>query len=157
MTERYILQFPCGINITIFPTGIAGDGIKNIEMSDFKARIRAAFQTYTQGTNPEYIMHDKLAFLNLIRDLNFNVTGKEILNERIRDELDENNDCCIDDINDTESIEGMIDEGIYRYSKEWYIWSGNRHVDEKVCDLVGQAIKIVMDYTPDERGENHGR
>ena len=146
MTERYILQFPRGIAITIFPHDMSQ--FHQFEFWEyFREQIKKSFRDYTNGTNPDYIIQDKLSFINLIRELNFNVSGKQIVNERIREEFDDKNEAYLEDISDTNSIEEMIDEGLCRYQKEWNRWSGDKHVDEIVCILVADAIKTVMEYS----------
>lgn len=146
MTERYILQFPRGIAITIFPHDTRQ--FKKSEFwEDFRTQIKKSFRDYTAETNPEYYVEDKLSFINLIRELNFNVSGKQIVNERIREEFDDKNEVYLEDVSDTNSIEEMIDEGLYRYKKDWSRWSGDKHVDEIVCVLVAEAIKTVMEYS----------
>ena len=147
MAERYILQFPGGIAITIFPHDMSQ--FHQFEFwKDFREKIKKSFRDYTKETNPEYIVEDKLSFINLIRELNFNVSGKQIVNEYIREEFDDKNEAYLEDISDTDSIEEMIDEGLYRYKKDWNRWSGDKHVDETVCILVADAIKTVMEYPP---------
>lgn len=146
MTERYILQFPRGIAITIFPHDTRQ--FKKSEFwEDFRTQIKKSFRDYTAETNPEYYVEDKLSFINLIRELNFNVSGKQIVNERIREEFDDKNEVYLEDVSDTNSIEEMIDEGLYRYKKDWNRWSGDKHVDEIVCVLVAEAIRTVMEYS----------
>lgn len=146
MTERYILQFPRGIVITIFPHDMS-EFHQYKFWDDFRAQIKKSFSDYTKETNPEYIVEDKLSFINLIRELNFDVSGKQIVNEHIREEFDDKNEVYLEDISDTDSIEEMIDEGLYRYKKDWNRWSGDKHVDEMVCALVADAIKTVMEYS----------
>lgn len=146
MTERYILQFPRGIAITIFPHDMSQ--FHQFEFwEDFRDKIKKSFMNYTKGTNPDYILQDKLTFINLIRELNFDVSGRQIVNERIREEFDDKNEVYLEDVSDTNSIEEMIDEGLYRYKKDWNRWSGDKHVDEMVCVLVADAIKTVMEYS----------
>ena len=146
MTERYILQFPRGITITIFPHDTRQ--FKKSEFwEDFRTQIKKSFMDYTAETNPEYYVEDKLSFINLIRELNFNVSGKQIVNEHIREEFDDKNEVYLEDVSDTNSIEEMIDEGLYRYKKDWNRWSGDKHVDEIVCVLVAEAIRTVMEYS----------
>ncbi|WP_292018415.1 hypothetical protein [Megasphaera sp. UBA4382] len=145
MAERYILQFPRGIAITIFPHDMSE--FHQFEFWEgFREQIKKSFRDYTKGTNPEYIVEDKLSFINLIRELNFKISGRQIVNEHIREEFDDKNEVYLEDISDTDSIEEMIDEGLYRYKKDWNRWSGDKHVDEMVCALVADAIKTVMEY-----------
>ena len=74
MTGRYVLQFPRGIVISIFPNDTSQ--FKQSEFwENFRARIKKAFAEYTEETNPDYIVQDKLEFIDLIRELNFNVSA----------------------------------------------------------------------------------
>ena len=80
MTGRYVLQFPRGIVISIFPNDTSQ--FKQSEFwENFRARIKKAFAEYTEETNPDYIVQDKLEFIDLIRELNFNVSAEQIINE----------------------------------------------------------------------------
>lgn len=146
MTERYILQFPRGIAITILPYDMSQFHQFGF-WEDFREKIKKSFRDYIKGTTPDYILQDKLCFINLIRELNFDVSGRQIVNEHIREEFDDKNEVYLEDVSDTNSIEEMIDEGLYRYKKDWNRWSGDKYVDEIVCVLVAEAIRTVMEYS----------
>lgn len=63
MTGRYVLQFPRGIVISIFPNDT--NQFKQSEFwENFRARIKKAFAEYTEETNPDYIVQDKLEFID---------------------------------------------------------------------------------------------
>lgn len=148
ISKRHILQFPGNINITVLPveSGIVNDD----KLAEFRKMIAEAFKEYTKGTKTEYIMQDKLSFIGWIRKLNFSVTGDEIVTEQIRLEFDENGIVEAGNIFDADRVEAMIDEAVYRYRRDWHHWSGDHHIDEPACILVGEAIKAVMDYMPDK-------
>ena len=146
MTGRYVLQFPRGIVISIVPNDTSQ--LKQSEFwENFRARIKKAFAEYTEETNPDYIVQDKLEFIDLIRELNFNVSAEQIINERMRNTFDYKNEVCSDDICDTNVIEELIDEGVSMYKRGWHHWSGDNHVDKIASVLVADAIKTVLEYS----------
>lgn len=147
MAERYILQFPRGVTVTIFPYDKSPLEDKEFLM-DFKRKITHSFAEYTKGTNLKYIAEDKLSFIDLIRELNFKVSGEEIVNEWIRQEFDDKDEVYLEDISDTEEIESMIDEGIRRYKKSWSQWCADKHANEIAIALVSIAIRQVLNYIP---------
>lgn len=63
MTERYALQFPRGVAISITPYD-KDSFFNETFISEFKRQIRDAFREYTEGTNPDYILQDKIMFIN---------------------------------------------------------------------------------------------
>lgn len=147
MTERYILQFPRGVTVSIFPydTAYLNDG-KFLE--EFKRNIREAFREYTAGTSPNYILQDKIMFIDLIRELNFAVSSRQILNECIRNQVDDAGSFDIEKSFDTDDLEELIDEGVSRYSRSWTNWSPDKHVNETAILFVSIAIKAVLNYIP---------
>lgn len=147
MTERYILQFPRGVAVSIFPydTAYLNDG-KFLE--EFKRNIREAFREYTAGTNPDYILQDKLSFIDLIRELNFDASSRKLVNEYIRDKIDEDGTFSIDEDFDTYTMESLIDEAVGRYKRDWNNWSPDKHVNEIAMTFIWIAIKVVMNFIP---------
>lgn len=63
MTERYILQFPRGVAVSIVPHDTAYLNDEKF-LEEFRRNIRDAFREYTEGTNPDYILQDKIMFIN---------------------------------------------------------------------------------------------
>lgn len=147
MTERYTLQFPRGVAISITPYD-KDSFFNETFISEFKRQIRDAFREYTEGTNPDYILQDKIMFINLIRELNFKVSSRQILNEWIRNQVDDAGSFDLEDSFDTDDLEQLIDEGISRYSRSWTNWSPDKHVNEIAILFVGIAIKAVLNYIP---------
>ena len=64
MAERYILQFPRGVAVSIVPYDTAYLNDEKF-LEEFRRNIRDAFREYTEGTNPDYILQDKIMFINL--------------------------------------------------------------------------------------------
>lgn len=156
MTERYVLQFPRGVAVSI--TTYDKDSFFNETfISEFKRQIREAFQEYTAGTNPDYILQDKIMFINLIRKLNFEVSSRQILNECIRNQVDDAGSFDIEKSFDTDDLELLIDEGVSRYSRSWTNWSPDKHVNETAILLVSIAIKEVLNYIPILEPKNPNR
>jgi len=147
MTERYVLQFPRGVAVSITPYD-KDSFFNETFISEFKRQIREAFQEYTAGTNPDYILQDKIMFIDLIRKLNFEVSSRQILNECIRNQVDDTGSFDLEDSFDTDDLEQLIDEGISRYSRSWTNWSPDKHVNEIAILFVGIAIKAVLNYIP---------
>ena len=147
MTERYILQFPRGVAVSIFPYDTAYLNDEKF-LEEFKRQIREAFQEYTAGTNPDYILQDKIMFIDLIRELNFEVSSRQILNECIRNQVDDAGSFDLENSFDTDDLEQLIDEGVRRYSRSWTNWSPDKHVNETAIMFVSIAIKVVLNYIP---------
>jgi hypothetical protein len=147
MTERYILQFPRGVAVSIFPYDTAYLNDEKF-LEEFKRQIREAFREYTAGTNPDYILQDKLSFIDLIRELNFDASSRRLVNNYIRNKVDEDGTFSIDEEFDTYTMESLIDKAVGRYSSSWTNWSPDKHVNEIAILLVSIAIKEVLDYIP---------
>lgn len=147
MTERYVLQFPRGVAVSITPYD--KDSFFNETLiSEFKRQIREAFQEYTAGTNPDYILQDKIMFIDLIRELNFEVSSRQILNECIRNQVDDAGSFDLENSFDTDDLEQLIDEGVSRYSRSWTNWTPDKHVNEKAMTFIWIAIKVVINFIP---------
>lgn len=147
MTERYVLQFPRGVAISITPYD-KDSFFNETFMNEFKRQIREAFQEYTAGTNPDYILQDKIMFIDLIRELNFKVSSRQILNEYIRNQVDDTGSFDLENSFDTDDLELLIYEGVDRYSRSWTNWSPDKHVNEMAMKFIWIAIKEVMNYIP---------
>jgi hypothetical protein len=147
MTERYVLQFPRGVAIPLTPYDKASS-FNETFIDEFKRNIQEAFQEYSAGTNPDYIMQDKLSFIDLIRELNFDASSRKLVNEYIRDKIDEDGTFSIDEDFDTYTMESLIDEAVGRYKRDWNNWSPDKHVNETAILFVSIAIKEVLNYIP---------
>lgn len=117
-------------------------------MDEFKRNIQAAFQEYSAETKLDYILQDKIMFIDLIRELNFEVPSRQILNECIRNQIDDAGSFDLENSFDTDDLEQLIDEGVSRYSRSWTNWSPDKHVNEIAILLVSIAIKVVLNYIP---------
>lgn len=147
MTERYVLQFPRGVAVSITPYD-KDYFFNETFMDEFKRNIQAAFQEYSAETKLDYILQDKIMFIDLIRELNFEVPSRQILNECIRNQIDDAGSFDLENSFDTDDLEQLIDEGVSRYSRSWTNWSPDKHVNEIAILLVSIAIKVVLNYIP---------
>lgn len=147
MAERYILQFPRGVAVSITPYD-KDSFFNETFISEFKRQIREAFREYTAGTNPDCILQDKLSFIDLIRELNFDASSRRLVNNYIRNKVDEDGTFSIDEEFDTYTMESLIDEAVGRYSRSWTNWSPDKHVNEMAMKFIWIAIKVVMNYIP---------
>lgn len=87
-------------------------------------------------------------FIDLIRELNFKVSSRQILNEYIRDQVDDTGSFDLENSFDTDDLEQLIDEGVSRYSRSWTNWSPDKHVNETAMAFIWIAIKVVMNFIP---------
>ena len=147
MTERYVLQFPRGVAVSITPYD-KDCFFNETFMDEFKRNIREAFQEYSAGTKLEYLLQDKIMFIDLIRELNFEVSSRQLLNECILSRVDDAGSFALEDSFDTDDLEQLIDKGVSRYSRSWTNWSPDKHVNEIAIMFVSIAIKVVLNYIP---------
>lgn len=147
MTERYVLQFPRGVAVSITPYD-KDSFFNETFIGEFKRNIREAFREYTAGTNPDYILQDKLSFIDLIRELNFDASSRRLVNNYIRNKVDEYGTFSIDEEFDTYTMESLIDEAVGRYKRDWSDWSPDKHVNEMAMKFIWIAIKVVMNFIP---------
>ena len=133
-----ILYFPRGIEVKITPRSEVTD--------EFRQQIRNSFRDYTAGTAEDYRGQDKLAFIDLIREQNFQVDPDVIINEYIREELEREGVVELAELANLEQISEFMDEAVHRYKKGWHRWNGDNHLAEPACKFVGAAIEEVMAY-----------
>lgn len=122
--------------------------------SDFEEQVQKCFSEYTEMTNPRFMYHDKLAFIDRMVELLHETKDSDdavmdLMKERLEFEVNEYGE--FPDERDYLSIEFMeqcFKEG--RRSRELYSheWSKNqrKHDDDKIMKALCRAIKAVMDY-----------
>lgn len=133
-----ILKFPRGLHIRITPESVVTD--------DFRKKIRETFHDYTEGTAKAYRVQDKLAFINLIRILNFSVDGKEKVTEFILQIFDEEGEVSTSDLTDRETLAHLIDDAENEALTNWHHWGNDPYLAEPACEFVAAAIEEVMKY-----------
>jgi hypothetical protein len=99
-----ILYFPRGIEVKITPRSEVTD--------EFRQKIRNSFRDYTAGTAEDYQGQDKLAFIDLIREQNFQVDPDVIINEYIRETLEREGVVELADLANLEEISNLMDEAV---------------------------------------------
>lgn len=134
-----ILCFPLMNGIRITQQSVVTD--------EFRQKIRNSFRIYTSGTNEKYRVQDKLAFIDLIRQINYQVKGEELVTEFILQTFDENGEVTTSDLADRDNVANIVDEAVRRASTGWHHWGGgNHHLAEPACKFVAAAIEEVMKY-----------
>ena len=140
-----ILHFPRGVEVRITPRSVVTD--------EFRQQIWKAFHDYAEGTHPDYLNQDKLAFIDLIREENFKEDPAVIINEYIRGCLESDGAVELTDLVSLEQIENFMNVAVNRYRKGWHHWSGDHHLDEPACKFVAAAIEEVMAYGKEDHHE----
>ena len=133
-----ILRFPRGVIVPLFVESKVTDGFKN--------KIRKSFKGYTEGTNSKYLMEDKLSYIDSIRELNFPVSGEDIIKDALFQEFVENEDPNEILPFEPDEIEGMIDEGVRRARTEWSVYDGDEKLGKAAIPFIYAAIEEVMKY-----------
>lgn len=144
--------------IVRLPRGLEVD-IDNVP-SDFEEQVQKCFSEYTEMTNPKYMYHDKLAFIDRMTELLHEGKDKyvavmELMKDTFEYQVNEYGE--FPDERDFLSVEFM--EVCYRegqksrelYSHEW-LKHQRKHDQDKIMKVLCRAIKAVMDYKCGEDG-----
>lgn len=137
--------------IVKLPRGLEVD-IDNVP-SDFEKQVQKCFVDYTEMTNPDYMYHDKLCFIDrMVELLHGNKDADDAVMDKMKEyfeyEVSEGN---FPDESDFLSVEFMTDcysageQSRRLYSHEWRK-NQREHDDDKIMKLLCRAIKAVMDY-----------
>lgn len=133
-----ILRFPRGVIVPLEEDSKVTD--------DFRSKIRESFGKYTEGTKVEYLMDDKLSYIDEIRNMNFPISGEEVIKDNLFHEFMEGNDPSEILPFETSEIELMIDEGVRRARTEWSMFAGYGKLGNAAIPFVYAAIEEVMKY-----------
>ena len=120
---------------------------------DFRKQIRKAFYFYTVATPKAYRDDDKMEFINLIREMNFPVEPHAMVNDFLRDEIDEDGNLSLADIG-LEAIEYLVENAIGSARREWDRWTNEKHLNRAACHFFAAAIKEVMNFEEKESDAN---
>lgn len=135
------------VSILRFPRGVIVPLEENSKVTDhFRSKIRESFVKYTEGTKGEYLMEDKLSYIDSIRELNFPVSGEDIIKDALFQEFVENDDPNEILPFEPDEIEGMIDEGVRRARTEWCMYDGDGKLGKAAIPFIYAAIEEVMKY-----------
>ena len=121
---------------------------------DFEEHIQKLFSEYTEMTNPCFMYHDKLCFIDMmVKKLHGNKDADDAVMDAMKDYLEyevkeygnipDKEDYL--DVGFMESCYKLGQSSMKMYSHEWQ--QGQRkHDDDKIMKLICRVIKAVMDY-----------
>lgn len=122
--------------------------------NDFEEQVQKCFAEYTEMTNPAYMYHDKLAFIDRMVELlhggkDADDAVMDLMKGYLEHEVGEyGNIPSEEDYLSIEFMETCYSQGERDrrlYSKEWFP-KQRKHDDDKVMKLLCRAIKAVMEY-----------
>ena len=139
--------------MTIFlPRGLEVD-LDNIP-EDLEEQVQKCFAEYTEETNPKYMFHDKLLFIDvMIKKIHGNKDPEDAVMDAMKDYLEYEvkeygNIPDKDEYLDVQFMEqcykiGRESATLYSYE---FIKGQKKYDDDKIMKFLCRAIKAVMDY-----------
>ena len=144
----------------ILPRGLEVD-LDDIPV-DLEEQVQKCFSEYTRGTNPKYMFHDKLLFIDvMIKKIHGNKDPEDAVMDAMKDYLEYEvkeygNIPDKDEYLDIQFMEQCYKigrESAALYSHE-FIKGQKKHDDDKIMKALCRAIKAVMDYEWGKDGIN---
>lgn len=122
-----------------------------VPQNDLRAQTQKAFADYTSGTNPEYMFHDKLCFIDtVVERLHMADEDKDIEDMvigQVKYELREQG--CLPENDEVFGYAGLIQAyrtGKAQHSMYSHTYGNDHYVSEKCMQILCTVIKAVMDY-----------
>ena len=121
---------------------------------DLEEQVQKCFSEYTKCTNPKFMYHDKLCFIDImVKKLHGNKDSDDAVMDAMKDYLEYE----VKEHGDIPDREDYLDVGFMEHcynlgqrSMEMYShqWEGKqrKHDDDKIMTVICRAIKAVMDY-----------
>ena len=144
----------------LLPRGLKVD-LDNIP-EDLEEQVQKCFAEYTEETNPKYMFHDKLLFIDvMVKKLHGNKDSDDAVMDAMKDYMEYEikeygNIPDKDDYLDVGFMEHCYNLGqrsMEMYSHEWK-GKQRKHDDDKIMKVLCRAIKAVMDYSWGKDGVN---
>ena len=121
---------------------------------DLEKQVQNCFSEYTEMTNPKYMFHDKLYFIDvMVKKLHGNQDTDDAVMDAMKDYLEyevnvhgnipDKEDYL--DIGFMEHCYNLGQRSMEMYSHEWK-GKQRKHDDDKIMKVLCLAIKAVMDY-----------
>ena len=144
--------------IVILPRGLEVD-LDNIP-DDLEEQVQKCFSEYTEMTNPKFMYHDKLCFIDvMVKKLH----GDKDSDDAVMDAMKDYMEYEVREYGNIPSKEDYLDVGFMescyalgQTSMEMYShsWRKNqrKHDDDKIMKVLCRATKAVMDYKWGEDG-----
>lgn len=121
---------------------------------NFEDIIAKSFGEYTSGTNPDYMYHDKLCYLDRTVMRLHRVNGKDAVKDSIKeqfayqlDEYGELTDPC--EFLDVDYMQHCYELGLKDHDMYSYTFTDNRQDNDKIMKILIRIIKAVMNYGGD--------
>ena len=144
--------------IVILPRGLVVD-LDNIP-DDLEEQVQKCFSEYTEMTNPKFMYHDKLCFIDVVvKKLHGDKDSDDAVMDAMKDYMEyEVRECGYipdkEDYLDVGFMEHCYNLGqrsMEMYSHSWRKDQG-KHDDDKIMKVLCRATKAVMDYKWGEDG-----
>lgn len=121
---------------------------------NLEEQVQNCFSEYTNGTNPKFMYHDKLCFIDvMVKKLHGNKDSDDAVIDAMKDYLEyevreignipdesEYLDLCF-----MEHCYNLGQRSMEMYSHQWQD-KLRKHDDDKIMKVLCRAIKAVMDY-----------
>ena len=136
----------------ILPRGLEVD-LDNIP-DDLEEQVQKAFSEYTEGTNPKFMYHDKLCFIDvMVKKLHGNKDSddavmdamKEYLEYEVREQGHVPDSSDYLDVGFMEHCYNLGQRSMELYSHQW-MPKQRKHDNDKIMKVLCRAIKAVMDF-----------
>lgn len=136
----------------LLPRGLEID-LDNIP-DDLEEQVQEVFSEYTEGTNPKFMYHDKLCFIDvMVKELHGNKDSDDAVMDAMKDYLEhevkdqgripDSSDYL--DIGFMEQCYNLGQRSMELYSHQWAS-KQRKHDNDKIMKVLCRAIKAVMDY-----------
>ena len=138
-----IIKLPRGLEIDL-------DNIPD----NLEEQVQRCFAEYTEGTNPKFMYHDKLCFIDvMVKKLHGDRDSDDAVMDAMKDylEYEVKEQGCIPDSNDYLNV-GFMEHcyNLGQRSMEMYSHNWDRaklkHDADKIMKVICRATKAVMDY-----------
>ena len=144
----------------ILPRGLEVD-LDNIP-DDLEEQVQKCFSEYIMGTNPKFMYHDKLCFIDvMVKKLHGNQDSDDAVMDVMKNYLEyevkeygnipDKDDYL--DIGFMKQCYNLGQRSMEMYSHEWK-GKQRKHDDDKIMKVLCRAIKAVMDYEWGKDGVN---
>jgi hypothetical protein len=129
---------------------------------DLEKQVQNCFMEYTEMTNPKFMYHDKLCFIDvMVKKLHGNKDADDAVMDAMKDYMEYEVKECGNipdkedylDIGFMEHCYNLGQRSMKMYSHEWKEQQ-RKHDDDKIMKVLCRAIKAVMDYDWGKDGVN---
>ena len=121
---------------------------------NLEEQVQRCFAEYTEGTNPKFMYHDKLCFIDvMVKKLHGDRDSDDAVMDAMKDylEYEVKEQGCIPDSNDyldvgfMEHCYNLGQRSMEMYSRNWDR-AKLKHDADKIMKVICRATKAVMDY-----------